>query len=270
MSDERLFAAEIVTEEVLSAEAKALRERQGKGARYDAENSPHATLSLARRGTAYFARKLNELSDDDLDGPSLLPGWTRRHIVAHVGYNARALTHLTEWARTGEEYPMYTGPGARDRQIARGVTLPARALRHLFEHSVVHLNVEWRDLTDEQWDAPVRTAQGRTVPVRETAWMRAREVWVHAVDLNDNGSYLDFPADFVDAITRDVLEAWERRGDKADLVLGFTDRAEAIVVGSGGPVVTGAAADLARWLTGRGARRIASSGGELPAIPRWF
>ena len=51
-------------------------------------------LLQARRGTAFFARKLNELTDAELDGDSLLPGWTRRHVTAHVGYNARAIARL--------------------------------------------------------------------------------------------------------------------------------------------------------------------------------
>ena len=34
-------------------------------------------------------------------------------------------------------------------------------------------------LSDEQWQAPVLTAQGRTVPATEVPWRRAREVYVH-------------------------------------------------------------------------------------------
>jgi len=253
----------------LEEAAAALRARQGAGTRYDAAAAPHEELALARLGTAYFARKLNELTDAELDEPSLLPGWTRRHVVAHVGYNARALTHLTEWARTGIPTPMYTDGGQRERQLQRGATLPARALRFLVDHSAVHLNVEWRDLTDAHWDAPVITAQGRTVPVRETAWMRTREVWVHAVDLGNGGSFRDFPDALADRLIADVLGAWARRGETPGLALAPTGR-DAIVLGAGGTTVTGAPADLARWLTGRGERGLDSSAGELPGIPRWF
>lgn len=83
----------------------ALRVRQGGGARYDAETAPHDDLLQARRGTAYFARKLNELSDVDLSGPSHLPGWTRAHIVSQTSYHARTLAHLLEAARTGGAQP---------------------------------------------------------------------------------------------------------------------------------------------------------------------
>jgi maleylpyruvate isomerase len=228
----------------------ALRERLGAGARYDSPAAPARKLLWARRGTAYFARKLNELRDDELEAPSLLPGWTRRHLVAHVGYNARALARLVEWARTGVEMPMYASTDARKAEIELGSTLPARALRNLFDHAEVHLNVEWRDLTDAGWDAEVSDLDGRSFPVRETAWMRSREVWVHAVDLDNGGSYLDFPPDLLDALIADVLRSWERRSAVPDLMLAATDRPQPIRVGRpAGPVISGTTADLARWLT---------------------
>lgn len=247
----------------------ALRERQGAGARYDSPDAPAMELAWARRGTAYFARRLNELTDDDLDAPSLLPGWSRRHLVAHVGYNARALSRLCEWARTGIETPMYPSTTQRKAEIERGATLPARALRNLFAHSEVHLNVEWRDLTDEQWNSHVKTAQGRVVPARETAWMRTREVWVHTVDLDNGGSFLDFPSDLLGELLADVQRTWARRQEHVDLTLAPTG-SRPIVIGDAGPTISGSLPDVVRWLTGRGARRLTSSSDELPHIPRWL
>ena len=92
-------------------------------ARLDQVDDPRLAASLltARRGTAYFARKLAELGDEEFDAPSLVPGWTRRHVIAHVGYNARALTRLLEWAATGIETPMYAGA---DQRPGRSRTVP--------------------------------------------------------------------------------------------------------------------------------------------------
>jgi maleylpyruvate isomerase len=53
-------------------------------------------------------------------------------------------------------------------------------------------------------------------------------------------------------------------------VLVAIDRREPIMTGRAiGPEIAGTAADLARWLTGRGARRLTSPGGALPDIPAW-
>lgn len=248
-------------------------------ARTDRTTDPalRAGLLLARRGQAYFSRTLNELRDARLDVPSLLPGWTRRHVVAHVGLNARALTRLTEWAATGVENPMYPSPEARDAEIELAATLPARALRHLSAHAAVHLDVEWRDLPDEAWRATVRTAQGREVPASETVWMRTREVWIHAVDLDAGGSFRHFPAELVDRLLDDVVGAWTRRAGAEPvpaLSIEPTDRpgaAPRTTPGPGPVRVVGRAADLAQWATGRGVRDVTTAdGAEPPTPPRWL
>ncbi|WP_062213610.1 maleylpyruvate isomerase family mycothiol-dependent enzyme [Streptomyces sp. NBRC 109706] len=254
----------------LAGARAALRDRQGSGARYDAPNAPHAELAWARAGTAFFARALGALPDRELAGPSLLPGWSRAALVAHVGYNARALTRLCEWSRTGVERPMYASADQRAGEIALGASLPARALRSLFAHSGVHLDVEWRDLPEAAWDAPVVTAQGRTVPARETAWMRTREVWVHAVDLGVGARFAELPPALLDRLADDVLAAWRRRGEAPPPTLLPTDRDTRPEVGAGaGPAVSGRMSDLVRWLTGRGAHRLETDG-PLPELPRWL
>lgn len=233
-------------------------------------------LLLARRGTAFFSRALNQLSDTDFDEPSLLPGWSRRHVAAHVGYNARALARLVEGARTGEAIAMYESPTARNSEIEVGATLPVVAIRNLCEHAAIHLNVEWRDLPAACWSNQVTTAQGRLVPVSETVWMRTREVWIHAVDLDNGAQYDDFPAELIDRLITDVLAGWARKGAAVPrLRLVLTDRAAPVELGErsvAGPTVDirCSAADAARWMTGRGAARAATQGDALPELPAWL
>jgi maleylpyruvate isomerase len=247
-------------------------------ARTDQATDPEllAALLQARRGTAFFARKLNELSDAELDGGSLLPGWTRRHLTAHVGYNARAIARLIEWAATGVETPMYSSPEARNHEIDFGATLSPIALRHLFDHSAVHLNVEWRDLPEDAWHHKVKTAQGRIVPAEETVWMRTREVWMHAVDLNNGATFSDIPAPVLERLLRDITGAWKTRGTDAGLLVkvtgadatfGDTDAADPTVV-------TGALAGVVQWAAGRGADGVeavrSSVSSIVPAAPKWI
>jgi maleylpyruvate isomerase len=231
-----------------------------------------ADLLVARRGQAYFSRKLNELSDDELALPSRLPGWTRRHVIAHVGLNARALTHLTEWAASGIETPMYGHPGEREADIELASTLPAQALRNLSDHAAIHLNVEWRDLEPESWNSMVKTGQGRVVPASETVWMRTREVWIHSVDLSNGASFSDFPDEMLDRLLRDVFSAWERRRTAEgieDFTLVPCDRDYSLGDGAG-ITVTGTAAQLAAWATGREATIVLADGAPAPAAPRWL
>lgn len=238
--------------------------------------SIRAGLLLARRGQAFYARALGDLSDADLDGPTLLPDWDRRHLVAHVGLNARALTRLVEWADTGVETPMYASPTARIEEIDFAATLPAYALRNLSDHAAIHLSVAWRDLPDAAWSHEVRTAQGRTVPVSETVWMRTREVWIHALDLDAGARPRDLPASLVDALLADVERSWARRRDAEGLPLyrfDPRDRPRTADEESADDVVAvhGEAAQILMWAIGRGEEGVVTADGRPAApAPRWL
>ncbi|WEK48822.1 MAG: maleylpyruvate isomerase family mycothiol-dependent enzyme [Candidatus Kaistia colombiensis] len=178
----------------LEAARASLRRRQGLGARYDAAEAPAQELDWARRGTAYFARKLNELRDSELGADSAVAGWTRRHVIAATAYHARMLARAVEAARTGAAIALYEHAGQREAEIEDGATLPASALRHLVDHAAVHLNVEWRDLSAEAWDGPLPYAALPTA--RHAPWLRAKQVWLRALDLRNGASPRDFPRDF--------------------------------------------------------------------------
>lgn len=239
----------------------ALRVRQGSGACYDAPAAPAAALSWARFGTAYLARLVNDLPDAALFAPSALPGWTRAHVVARIGYQARALARVAAGAASAVAQPIYASDEARRTEIEDGASLPAQALRHLYRHAAVHLDVEWRDLPADAWDAAVDLPGPTTIAVRDTAWIRARTLWLGCVDLDAGGSLLDAPAGLVDRLVAEAAAAWTGPG----LTLVPSDRGAAISLADGGPPVGGRAADLARWIAGRGERRL-SHRGPLPDV----
>jgi maleylpyruvate isomerase len=248
-------------------------------ARQDQTTDPELLEALlqARRGTAFFARKLNELSDEDLDGPSLLPGWSRRHVTAHIGYNARAIARLIEWAATGVETPMFASPEARAEEISFGATLSPIALRNLFDHSAVHLNVEWRDLPEQAWQHRVKTAQGRLVPASETVWMRTREVWTHAVDLDNGASFADIPAPVLGRLLQDITGAWKTRGTDTGLLIQVAGRDLTFgdTAAQSPALITGTLPAVAEWATGRGnsgvtATRDGEAVNHVTAAPAWI
>ncbi|MFD1547812.1 maleylpyruvate isomerase family mycothiol-dependent enzyme [Nonomuraea guangzhouensis] len=224
-----------------------------------------ADLAWLDSGTAYFAARLDGA---DLDRPSRLPGWTGRHLVAHVACNASALGRLAHWARTGEETPMYASAEARAAEIEEQARLSPAELLVLAEEGAARLRAALEDLSAPQWEARVRTAQGRMVPASEIPWMRAREMWIHAVDLGTGGRFEDFPPGFVDALLTDVTELWARRGQGPAVVLAPTDRQRAWGepdVSDAGRV-SGTAAELAAWVTGRGP----APDPAAPALGRWL
>lgn len=185
--------------------------------------------------TELFLGAVDRLSDGELDAPTALPGWTRRHLAGHVHGNAEALRRLLDWAATGVENPMYAGPRQRADEIEALARRPASELRALVRESADRLAGDMDALPGEAWANHVVTAQGRTVPAGEIPWMRAREMAVHAVDLGTGVTFADLPEDFN---IRLVSEAAARHAS------------------------SGQAAGLAAWLTGRTA--------EPPALGPWL
>lgn len=228
-------------------------------------------LNLTRRGTAHYSGQLALIDNAEFGRDTLLPDWTVAHLAAHVAYNANALCNLMHWAATGEETPMYSSPQARGEEIARGATLIPDAIRNLHDHTLVRLDVAWRDLPEEAWQAEVKTAQGRTVPASETLWMRTREVWLHAVDLNVNAGFSDIPTVILQTLVPEIAGKWRGAGDGEGLVL-MPEEGARIEVSPGADTVEihGDWAGLARWASGRGDRGVTSPQGEVPAPPRWL
>lgn len=179
------------TEARLGEARQALRERQGGGARWDAPKAPHANLSLARRGVAYFARQLNGLSRADLSGPTPWCGKSRQEIAARVSYFARALAadaaRMRGAASDEAEFPH----GEIEEIVALAATLPEEALRYLVDHSAIHLNCEWRDLADEHWVGTVSNANSMAQKPLLWAWAN----WLGAIAIGPLARVQDLPND---------------------------------------------------------------------------
>jgi maleylpyruvate isomerase len=225
-----------------------------------------ATLPWMREGTAHLLAVVDKLGDQDLRTRSALPGWSRAHIIGHLARNAEALARLAGWARTGVETPMYADREQRAAEIERSSALPADTLRTQLTDTAAALDTALTGLTGAQWHAVVRSALGRAIPAAEVPWMRIREVWLHAVDLGTDTRMDDLPADVVDLLLDDVTTALSAKDDCPALHVAPTDRARTWPLGGPEPTgaVSGTAADLAGWLTGR------ITAPDRPALPRWL
>ena len=71
---------------------------------------------------------IDGLSDAQAREPSMLPGWSRGHVLTHLARNADAMVNLLTWARTGDETPMYPSREQRNADIEAGSGRPASDL----------------------------------------------------------------------------------------------------------------------------------------------
>lgn len=164
-------------------------------------------------GTELLLSTSASLVETDLQMRSSLPGWSRKHLLAHVAANADALCNLVHWAATGEEAPMYRSADERAAAITAGAKRPASDLLAWLGGSAERLAVNMSALTDAQWGATVVTAQGRRVEAAEIIWMRDREVMVHAVDLDLGVAFAELPLDFLEELRADITQKRRAAGE---------------------------------------------------------
>jgi maleylpyruvate isomerase len=229
---------------------------------------PEQTLGWMADGTRMLVTDLVALPDQALAAPTALPGWSRRHLLAHVAANAGALGNLVHWARTGEERRMYPSNEQRDADIATGARLAAAELRAWIDSSAQALAAALDAMPGQAWDAKVITAQGLTRSASEIPWMRVREVYVHTIDLDAGTRWTDLPAEFLTALLDDVTARRSAMGGGPALAVAATDTGHAWeVAGTGAAIpVSAPLADLAAYLTGRPAPELKAA----PALPAWL
>jgi maleylpyruvate isomerase len=219
-------------------------------------------------GDRQFFAALATVSDDALTGASALPGWTRAHLVTHMARNADALGNLLAWARTGVETPMYPNREARAADIEAGVGRPTTEIRADAVQSAKRLADGIAGLPREVWDREVRTAAGRAVPALEVPWMRVREVWVHAVDLDAGVTFEAVPADLAAALLDDALGSIGKRPGAPALTVRCTQSEREWRLGDGAAgAVAGTHAALLGWALGRSG---AAAAADWPALPPWL
>lgn len=233
-------------------------------------------LEWMREGEARFVGQLDGLTDIELREDSALPDWSRAHVAAHVARNAEAVSRLLSWARTGEEQQMYPDVETRNRDIETAARQEDDQLRADVRHTAAKFDADIVALPGSAWTSRVRTFQGRDIPASATLWMRTREVWMHLVDLGSGVSVESWPGDLVDAVLDEVTETMSGRDDAPSWLLQATDRERTWRIGPGAAddltyrKVSGKAADLLAWLTGRSTGEGLAAEGVLPDPPPWM
>lgn len=137
------------------------------------------------------------VSADDAESwfsaPSLLPDWTRRHVIAHLARNAESHVHLfaeAEAGREGDQYP--GGPSARAEGIDSYVALSATELAALHRAAIYALEATWARTSAAAWQGTARNAAGMRVKTRDLPMLRWREVEVHTSDLGAAITFSDW------------------------------------------------------------------------------
>jgi maleylpyruvate isomerase len=218
--------------------------------------------------TQRLVQTVDGLTDNQWAEPSLLPGWTRAHVVAHLTLNAEGLARALTGVVRGEAVPMYASQEARDGDIEELATRPPGEVRERFLAAVTRFSHAIAAVPQDKLGISIdRTPGTGPFPAGAVGGMRLREVEIHHVDLGADYTRANWPASF----SGHVIDAMRKRvADSPPFSVRATDTGAAWEFGEGGPTVSGTAADLAWWLTGRGGgESLTTQGGELPEVSAW-
>ncbi len=149
-------------------------------------------------GCAATHQKLLEvvdaLSPQEFAEPSLLPGWTRLHVVGHLALNAASHVHLLGCASRGEHGEQYPGgPSARASAIEEAATWSVEVAVAELRKSIYLLEGAWHGSTYETWNGTGIAASGAQLSMHELPFLRWRECVVHLTDLNVGIDHNEWP-----------------------------------------------------------------------------
>jgi maleylpyruvate isomerase len=233
----------------------------------------HDRLGRVGESAQRVVRAVDGLADEAWREPSLLPAWTRAHVVAHLALNGEALGRvLRSIVADGPRQPMYDSDEQRSSDIEELAAAEPTVLRERLLGATTTFAEAAASLPDDRWDERVeRTPGGRELTCGAIPGMRWGELEIHHADLGIGYTPDDWALDFAEH----ELRAMTSRVDPpAPFEVRPTDTDQVFVFGTGGgddvTIVTGPTAQLAWWLTGRPpGEGISASRGDLPSIGRW-
>ena len=154
--------------------------------------------SMARIGeeTDRVLASAAALTDASAGEPSLLPGWTRAYVLAHLARGADAMRNLLVGARDGKDRPAYLNAQARGADIEHGAGLGVKELMADLADSAMAFRTISKQLPDGAWRFPVRVLGSPRFLAAQLLTRRLVEVELHHCDLGAGYGPGDWPVTF--------------------------------------------------------------------------
>jgi maleylpyruvate isomerase len=160
------------------------------------------------------------ITEPDLRAPSLLPGWTRARVLAHVARGADAMRDLLTGVRTGQDRSGGARAEAHQAGLEHSESLRPEELAADLADSAMALRTVARQLPGDGWQVPVRVPGLDPFPAAELLTRRLVEVELHHCDLGAGYGPAAWPASFAAMELPEPMRSW-RQGR-----LGYPDQSE--------------------------------------------
>lgn len=208
-----------------------------------------AAIASIERTHDRLRSTLDGLGDEAVREPSLLPEWTRGHVLAHLAGFGEAAERQVLRALAGQDAGEFYDGGRSGRDAAIEVGAEASAGELVARVTAVVDRMEGLlDLLDaEHLRLPTAYADGLSVAALVLAWWR--EFSIHLTDLGLGTTHTMWSPELREHL---VTFLAPRVPTGVELALEPTDVDEERRVGQGSLIVLrGAANDLVAWLAGR-------------------
>jgi maleylpyruvate isomerase len=168
-------------------------------------------LQTARLALVEHLQAMAAQGDDDPTVPSLLPGWTRGHVLTHIARNAEAFAHVLAGFDVGESRAAYPdGLDARNAAIEAGAGRPWPEL--VADVDATAARYEEQLARQQRWEGHAVASSGALTAAIDVPHHRWRETLVHHADLGDAGfTAEDWPPEYVREELRRMAMTWQAR-----------------------------------------------------------
>jgi len=229
-------------------------------------------LAALESATGRLLDGIARLSNAAARQPSLLPGWSRGHVLTHLARNAEGSTRLLTWASTGVPSYEYESADARAAEIEAGSERAAEVLIEDVRRTAEALEEAAASMPPQAWRRLIRYTSGQEHPADVILPSRLAEVLIHHVDLDLGFTPGDWPGSFVTDMLTLLASSLSRRDGMAAMRLASRDGGGSYRIGGAGLAaitVTGSEPELLAWLLGRadGHGLGREPDGQLPAVP---
>ena len=217
------------------------------------------------------ARFIENLSNDDVAADSLLPNWSRGHVITHLANNARGLSNLIDWALTGVQKDMYVSVEQRGIDIEEGAKRPGNEIvADFLEQANIFANNLDRLIAGPLLSDEVVLGNGMHVHPHEITTLRERELLVHLVDLGLDYKANDWSFDFSIKTLKSVSAG--KRKERVNFRLLIAGDHTWTMDQNGMTDIFGTPQSLAAWLMGREPddKLVTSDGSPLGKPPLWL
>lgn len=185
-------------------------------------------IAACSEAHARLLATISAVSDDQLRQPSLLPGWTRAHVLGHLVGNAESVTRRLSAAAEGQLVDQYPGGiQGREQEIEDRSKLSAKRLIEDLRQSAAAVDSLFTSYPDNAWGNPIRAADGPDRPARDVVFTRCCEVEIHHVDLQLGYQVQNWPTSLIERLLPETVANLADRTDAAGLLGWLLGRAPA-------------------------------------------